>query len=90
MSMPIAYLLKILDTIKQSTSGILIPVRENSMNNAHTTYASVGMGSSVAGLLVWIAKAFFHVDMPAEAAVAAATILTAFFGRYLHNANPST
>jgi len=52
--------------------------------SSHTTYASVGMGGSLAVLLPWAAKAFLHVDMPPEAAVALATLLSGGFGYFLH------
>lgn len=55
--------------------------------SSHTTYASVGMGGSLAVLLPWAAKAFLHVDMPPEAAVSLATILSGVFGYFLHRSD---
>jgi hypothetical protein len=52
--------------------------------NSHTTYASVGLGGSLAVLIPWVAKAFLHVDMPPEAAVDLSTLLSGGLGYFLH------
>lgn len=88
MSMQIAYLMKILDTIKQSTSDILTPAKGSNMNSSHTTYASVGIGGALAIVLPWLLQAMFHVPVPADVAVALGTLSSGVSGYFFHKLNP--
>lgn len=54
------------------------------MNDSHTTYASLGLGGSIASFLPWMVKAFFHTDMPPEVAVSAGTLISGVVGYFLH------
>ena len=60
------------------------------MNESHTTYASVGAGGALAVLLPWLLKATLKVDMPADVAVSAATLMSGVIGYFLHQVPKET
>lgn len=53
------------------------------MKESHSTYASAGLGGSVAVVLVWLCSVC-HLQMPDYVAIAWASLLSAAFGRFLH------
>lgn len=54
------------------------------MNDSHTTYASVGMGGSIAVFLPWLLRSIFHVEMPPEVAVSTGTLASGVVAYFLH------
>lgn len=54
------------------------------MNQSHTTYASVGVGGSIAVVLPWLLKIITGQEMPAEVAIAFDSLFAMGIAYFLH------
>lgn len=54
------------------------------MNESHTTYASVGAGTSGAVCLSWLISTIFHQEMPPDVAISMASLISMVVGYFLH------
>lgn len=54
------------------------------MNQSHTTYASVGVGGSIAVILPWLLKAITGQEMPSEVAIAFDSLFSMAIAYFLH------
>lgn len=57
------------------------------MKESHSTYASIGVGGSIAVVLQWLWGLCNKTEMPADVSIALASLISVGVGFFLHRVN---